>query len=127
MRPVNPADGNAMTHEEFDQIYDESGCNGDRDKIIAYLYDQRKRLQEWKDSAMALEREWDQQHIAKLLGGRLGQSCRKIINERVPVLIAERNILIDALREIANEDYRGNRPHSAVVAYNALKKIGVEP
>ena len=35
--------------------------------------------------------------------------------------------LIDALREIANEDYRGNRPHSAWVALDTLKKIGVEP
>jgi hypothetical protein len=33
-----------MTHEEFDQIYDETGCDGDRDKMIEYLFEQRKRL-----------------------------------------------------------------------------------
>jgi hypothetical protein len=33
-----------MTHEEFDEIYEESKCNGSRDAIIAYLFDQRKTL-----------------------------------------------------------------------------------
>lgn len=33
-----------MTHDEFDQVYKESKCNGDRDKIIAFLFDQRKEL-----------------------------------------------------------------------------------
>lgn len=98
-----------------------------RDKeIIAYLYASRRRLQGWKDSMMALEREWDQQHIAKLLGAKLGQSCRKVVNERVPVLVAERAILIDALRAIANEDYRGNRPWSAYKAWDTLRKLGVD-
>lgn len=33
-----------MTDQEFDQIYEESRCNGSRDAIIAYLFDDRKRL-----------------------------------------------------------------------------------
>lgn len=32
-------------------------------------------------------------------------------------------IAIQALRKIANEDYRGNRPQSAVDAYNTLKEL----
>lgn len=47
---------------------------------------ERAELAAWKESALSLEREWDQQRIAKLLGGKLGRSCRKVINERVPVL-----------------------------------------
>jgi hypothetical protein len=114
-----------MTTKEFDDLCVEAG-GSDRNILITYLFERRKSLQDWKDSMMAVEREWDQQRIAKLLGAKLGQSCRKVVNERVPVLVAERAILIDALREIANEDYRGNRTHSAVVAFSALVKIGVE-
>lgn len=110
-----------MTHEEFDDLdLPKLPCQMTDKEIIAYLYASRRRLQDWKESMLAVEREWDEQRIAKLLGARPGQSCRKIINERVPVLI-------DALRKIANEDYRGNRPWSAYKAWDTLKKIGVEP
>jgi hypothetical protein len=33
-----------MTDEEFDQVYAESECGGDRDQIIAYLLKQRNEL-----------------------------------------------------------------------------------
>lgn len=32
-------------------------------------------------------------------------------------------MLCEALREIADEDYRGNRPRSAVIAHKALAKV----
>lgn len=38
--------------------------------------------------------------------------------------LGELRVMADALREIANEDFRGNRPRSATIAYNALKGIG---
>ena len=37
---------------------------------------------------------------------------------------AEVERLREALREIANEDYRGNRSHAATVAYHALRTTG---
>lgn len=39
----------------------------------------------------------------------------------------QRNILLRALREIRDMDYRGNRHPSATIAYEALKEIGDEP
>lgn len=50
---------------------------------------ERDALLDWKESAMAVENEWDEQHIARLLGAHLGQSCRAIIAKRVPEIIAE--------------------------------------
>ena len=32
--------------------------------------------------------------------------------------------LVEVLKKIANEDFRGNRPQSAVDAYNVLKELG---
>jgi hypothetical protein len=42
-------------------------------------------------------------------------------------VVAKMSIYEVALEEIANQDFRGNRPHSAIVAFNALtraKEIG---
>lgn len=45
-------------------------------------------------------------------------------------VLSEAAKLVEALNEIANEDFRGNRPNSSVVAYKALsdwkKFLGVE-
>ena len=46
-----------------------------------------KRLEEWKESALAVEREWDANAIAKLLGAKLGESQRKVIQREVPLLL----------------------------------------
>lgn len=46
-------------------------------------------LRAWKESALAVEREWDCQKIAKLLGARLGYSCRKKIMRKAPQLVEE--------------------------------------
>ena len=43
----------------------------------------------------------------------------KIVNYEATI-----GLLKDTLREIADEDYRGNRPSASVKAYQALKKIG---
>jgi len=53
------------------------------------LEDENMRLREWKESAQAVEREWDAQAIAKMLGAQPGQSCRAVIAEKVPQLIAK--------------------------------------
>jgi len=59
-------------------------------------------LRAWKESALAVEREWDAQAIAKLLGGRLGRSCRAIIAEQVPKLVAENAALRAALQKMVD-------------------------
>lgn len=48
-----------------------------------------ERLQAWKAESIAVENEWDAQAIAKMLGGKLGASCRRVIAEKVPQLITE--------------------------------------
>ena len=51
------------------------------------LQERIKRLEEWKESAMAVEREWDANAIATLLGAKLGESQRKVIQREVPLLL----------------------------------------
>lgn len=58
-------------------------------------------LKAWKESALSLNAEMDEQSLAKMLGGELGKSCRKIIAEKVPMLVEENAALKDALRDIA--------------------------
>ena len=49
------------------------------------------KLENWKSQQLAVESEWDAQATAKLLGSKLGQSCRQVIAKRVPELITELN------------------------------------
>jgi hypothetical protein len=51
------------------------------------LQDRIKRLEDWKDSAMAVEREWDANAISTMLGGQLGESQRVVIMREVPRLL----------------------------------------
>ena len=60
----------------------EAACK-ERDEAQAEI----KRLQDWKESQMAVESEWDAQMLAKKLGAPIGSSCRKAIQERVLSLI----------------------------------------
>lgn len=73
------------------------------DRVSVQLARQLERevnaLQDWKNSALAVGSELDAQRIAKLLGARLGESCYKVIQEKVPELVAERDRLFRALYE----------------------------
>ena len=51
------------------------------------LQERIKRLEDWKDSAMAVEREWDANAISTMLGGQLGESQRVVIMREVPRLL----------------------------------------
>jgi uncharacterized protein (UPF0335 family) len=51
------------------------------------LVERIKRLEDWKDSAMAVEREWDANAISTMLGGQLGESQRVVIMREVPRLL----------------------------------------
>jgi hypothetical protein len=67
--------------------------------IARRLLFERDRLLDWKASAMAVEREWDPQAIAKMLGARLGQSCRAVVAERVPQLMRVNARQAEMIRE----------------------------
>ena len=73
------------------------------DRVSVQLARQLERevnaLKAWKESALAVSAELDAQRIAKLLGARLGESCCKVINDKVPELVAERDRLFRALYE----------------------------
>lgn len=56
-----------------------------------------KRLEEWKESAMAVEREWNPNSLSKMLGGQLGESQRVVIMREVPKLKERINQLKEAL------------------------------
>jgi hypothetical protein len=57
-----------------------------------------EKLEVWKKQALLVENEWDPQALAKMLGGQLGQSCRKIIQKEVPRLIGH---VADLERQLA--------------------------
>jgi Lon protease-like protein len=61
-----------------------------------------KRLEEWKDSAMAVEREWDANALSTMLGGKPGESQRVVIMREVPRLLER----IKRLEEVGDEMYR---------------------
>jgi hypothetical protein len=44
------------------------------------------KLEEWKESAMAVEREWNPNALATMLGGQPGESQRVVIMREVPKL-----------------------------------------
>ena len=56
-----------------------------------------KRLDEWKESALEVEREWDANAVATMLGAKLGESQRKVIQREVPLLLERIKRLEEAL------------------------------
>jgi hypothetical protein len=46
-------------------------------------------VREWNRQMLAVDSEWDEQALAKTLGVPLGESCRKGIAERVPLVLKE--------------------------------------
>lgn len=51
------------------------------------LAERVRELEAWKESAMAVEREWDPNQLATMLGGQLGESQRAAIQWKVPILV----------------------------------------
>jgi hypothetical protein len=69
------------------------------EKELKQAQDCIKRLEEWKESAMAVEREWNPNSLSKMLGGQLGESQRKVIQREVPKLLTR----IKRLEEAGNQ------------------------
>jgi hypothetical protein len=66
-----------------------------------------KRLDEWKQSALEVEREWDANAVATMLGGKPGESHRKVIQREVPKLLNRIKLLereVELLRLYGNKD-----------------------
>lgn len=51
------------------------------------LAERVRELEAWKESAMAVEREWDPNQLAAMLGGQPGESQRAVIQREVPVFV----------------------------------------
>ena len=51
------------------------------------------------------------------------QKCMRYAADKMEELEQQRDRLAEALREIANEDYRGSRPWSADIAHKALAAV----
>lgn len=81
------------------------------------MHSELKELRAWKESMMAVEREWDAQCIARMLGAKLGESCRAVIHRRVPEILRENDKLGEELEawQTAFEDF-GLEPETARAA-----------
>jgi len=60
-------------------------------------------LEQWKSSALAVEREWNPNELATMLGGKLGESQRVVIMREVPKLL-ERIKQLEAALESTNSE-----------------------
>lgn len=56
-------------------------------KELDELRAEKARLEAWKAEVMAVEANWDEQAIARMLGARLGESTRTAIQREVPILV----------------------------------------
>lgn len=63
---------------------------------------ERDRLRDWKESAMAVEREWNANAIATALGGQPGESQRAVIAREVPKLLARVKRLEEEVGRLRN-------------------------
>ena len=67
------------------------------------LAKENAELKAWKESALSLNAEMDEQSLAKMLGGELDKSCRKIIAEKVPMLVEENKALNKELQFLRSQ------------------------
>ena len=60
-----------------------------------------------------------QEHINKALNEKIDKLTTTLVSYEATI-----GLLRDALEEIADEDFRGNRSSGSVKAFNALKQMG---
>ena len=68
-----------------------------------------EQLEDWKQSALSVEREWDANSITTMLGGKLGESHRKVIQREVPKLLVRIKRLEEAAEKMIEEPLRKHR------------------
>ena len=76
-------------------------------RAIVNLEAKIQQLEDWKESALAVEREWNANAIATMLGGQPGESQRKVIQREVPKLLARIKRLEEAGNKMAGRLYDG--------------------
>ena len=76
-------------------------------RAIVDLEAKIKRLEDWKEWALAVEREWNANAIATMLGGQPGDSQRKVIQREVPKLLERIKRLEEAGNKMAGRLYDG--------------------
>jgi hypothetical protein len=67
-----------------------------------------KRLEEWKESALEVEREWDANAIATLLGAKLGESQRKRLEKSSQQLKSLNNKICEINLKVSQERHDSN-------------------
>ena len=75
------------------------------------LAERVRELEAWKESAMAVEREWDPNQLATMLGGQPGESQRAVIQREVPKLMERLKRLEKAGDWMANAAERYGIPY----------------
>jgi len=75
----------------------------ERDALKARI----EQLEDWKQSALAVEREWNANAIATMLGGKPGESQREVIQREVPKLLARIKRLEEAGDALKTAGYFG--------------------
>jgi len=73
------------------------------EKELKQAQDRIKRLDEWKESALEIEREWDANAVATMLGAKLGESQRKVIQREVPRLLDRIKRLEETLEGVTDK------------------------
>ena len=75
--------------------------------VVRDMNDRIKRLEDWKQSQLEVEREWNANAIATMLGGKLGESQRKVIQREVPLLLDRIKRLEEFASRFLNPDDLG--------------------
>jgi hypothetical protein len=91
------------------------------DEANLRLQERIKLLEEWKESALEVEREWDANAIATLLGAKLGESQRKVIQREVPLLL-ERIKRLEEAGDAAIHEAGHGREHDALEIWRKAKE-----
>ncbi len=92
-----------FTVRRLEQRLKDAVCEVDEyRRAIVDLEAKIKRLEDWKEWALAVEREWNANAIATMLGGQPGDSQRKVIQREVPKLLERIKRLEEAGDKLRN-------------------------
>jgi len=91
--------------------------------IVGWYERQIAELKRWKAEAQTVEAEWNPQELAKLLGASLGQSCRQVIQKRVPEILAENAKLRVALTKASTSLSAFLGFHAEALPLEAVRRL----
>lgn len=92
-----------FTVRRLEQRLKDAVCEVDEyRRAIVNLEAKIQQLEDWKESALAVEREWNANALATMLGGQPGESQREVIQREVPKLLARIKRLEEAGDKMAS-------------------------